>query len=106
MTSKKGDYHHRCKNPGQLFMTIDEENLLMLYKEIEQGFRDQLLMTAPSAATTELNGSSSDSTQNPMKEVYRTGRSQNIVAHPSLHKIRGRFVGGLHTKNYTNPWDE
>jgi hypothetical protein len=85
-------------------MTIDEDFLSMLSKEIEQGFRDQLLMTAPSAATTEQNGSSGDSTQNPIKEVYRTGRSQNIVAHPSLHKIRGRFVGGLHTQNYTNTW--
>jgi hypothetical protein len=86
-------------------MTVDDD-LLMLSEEIEQGFRDQFLITAQSASNTEQNGSSSESTQNPMKEVYRTGRSQNIVAHPSLHKIRGRFVGGLHTQNYTNPWDE
>lgn len=87
-------------------MTVEDDSFSIIWQEIRQGMREQYLRTESCASTTEQNGSSSESTQNPMKEVYRTGRSQNIVAHPSLHKIRGRFVGGLHTQNYTNPWDE
>jgi hypothetical protein len=87
-------------------MTIEDESFSIIWQEIRQGMREQAQKTESCASTNEQNGSSSESTQNPMKEVYRTGRSQNIVAHPSLQKIRGRFVGGLHSYNYKDLGDE
>jgi hypothetical protein len=90
----------------QVSMTIEDDSFSLIWQEIEQGMKMQYLASLKCDPTTNQENISANSNQDPMKEVYRTGRSRNIVAHPTLHKIRGRFVGGLHTKNYTNPWDE
>lgn len=87
-------------------MTIEDHSFSLIWREIEQGMKMQYLASLKCDATTNHEDIPANPNLDPMKEVYRTGRSQNIVAHPTLHKIRGLFVGGLHTQNYTNPWDE